>query len=25
MESEFVRQNLVRSNVIYLIDKSWSE
>jgi len=25
MESEFVKQNLVRSNVIYLIDKSWSE
>lgn len=25
MESEFVRQNLVRSSTIYLIDKAWSE
>lgn len=25
MESEFVRQNLVRSSTIYLIDKTWSE
>lgn len=25
MESEFVKQNLARSNVIYLIDKKWSE
>lgn len=25
MESEFVKQNLVRSTTIYLIDKKWSE
>lgn len=25
MESEFVRQNLTRSTLIYLIDKKWSE